>query len=82
MATKQPTPCRPLTVRQREVLRLIRQHVERLGYPPSLRELAEELGINPTGVAGHLASLERKGAIRRSTGVARAIVLIGGKHGG
>lgn len=81
MATRKPSSSRPLTSRQREVVRLIRQHVERLGYPPSLRELADELGINPTAVAGHLASLERKQAIRRSAGVARGIVLIGGKHG-
>lgn len=81
MATKSTSTLRPLTRRQREVLRLIRQHIDRLGYPPSLRELAGELGINPTGVAGHLASLERKGAIRRSAGVARAIMLIGGRNG-
>lgn len=65
-----------LTPRQMQVLQVIRDHIARAGYPPSLREIAGQLGINGTlGVMKHLAILERKGYLRKEAGNSRAIVL-------
>lgn len=75
MAKPQPTPLPPLTRRQTEVIRVVRRFVAKHGYPPSLRELAGELGMNHNAVAGHLAAAQRKGAVRRTSRMARAIVL-------
>ncbi len=65
-----------LTPRQRQVLQVIRDHLASAGYPPTLREIAGRLGINGTlGVMKHLATLERKGYLRKEAGNSRAIVL-------
>ncbi len=62
-----------LTERQRQVLSFILRSVERRGYPPSVREICEELGTTSTrGAQRHLEALERKGYITRGPG-ARAI---------
>ena len=66
-----------LTDRQRRVLDFIVHSVERRGYPPSLREICEEMGISSTrGALRHLEALERKGYITRGSG-ARAIFVAG-----
>jgi len=63
-----------LTVRQRRVLEVIRNSVDRRGYPPSLREIGEWVGLtSPSSVAHQLAALERKGFIRRDPNRPRAI---------
>lgn len=72
---------RPLTRRQSQVIRFVRRHVRDRGFPPTVREIADELGVHANAAAGHVASLERKGVLRRSPGVARGLVLIGGKDG-
>src|SRR5689334_20323182 len=55
-----------LTHRQRRVLEVIRDSVERRGYPPSMREIGEAVGLtSPSSVAHQLATLERKGFLRR-----------------
>jgi repressor LexA len=65
-----------LTPRQREVLELIRATVREKGFPPTVRELGEKLGINsPNGVFQHLAELERKGYLKRSGGKSRMLTL-------
>lgn len=52
------------------------------GYAPSLREIAAHLGINaPKNAAKHLAALERKGLIRRTAGLSRAVDVVGGAPG-
>lgn len=62
-----------LTPRQEEVLDFILAALERRGYPPSIREICDALGISSTrGAMLHLEALERKGFISRSSG-ARAI---------
>jgi repressor LexA len=49
-----------LTVRQRRVLEVIRNSVDRRGYPPSLREIGEAVGLtSPSSVAHQLSTLER-----------------------
>jgi repressor LexA len=63
-----------LTVRQRKVLEVIRDSVERRGYPPSMREIGEAVGLtSPSSVAHQLTSLERKGYLRRDPNRPRAI---------
>lgn len=51
-----------LTDRQREVLDFIQLRIDEWGYPPTIREIGQHLGIKSTnGVADHLKSLKRKG---------------------
>lgn len=62
-----------LTPRQEEVLDLVLEALERRGYPPSIREICDALGLSSTrGALRHLEALEKKGFITRSPG-ARAI---------
>lgn len=64
------------TERQRVVLREIRQHQTAKGYPISIRELVEVLGVTSTsGVADHLKALERKGLVSREKNRARTLQL-------
>ncbi len=77
-----------LTVRQRRVLEVIRNSVDRRGYPPSLREIGEAVGLtSPSSVAHQLGTLERKGYLRRDPNRPRAIEVVSpdrpaGSHGG
>ncbi len=74
-----------LTARQRLVLETIRNAVERRGYPPSMREIGESVGLtSPSSVAHQLAALERKGWLRRDPNRPRAIeiVMSGGRSQG
>ena len=86
-ATVDPAPVHPLpdgpeggdglTPRQRLVLETIRDAVERRGYPPSMREIGEAVGLtSPSSVAHQLTSLERKGYLRRDPNRPRAIEVI------
>lgn len=66
-----------LTTRQREVLDLIKRKVAERGYPPSVREIGEELGLNsPSTVHSHLSSLVRSGYLRRDPSKPRAIEVV------
>ena len=66
-----------LTVRQRRVLETIRDAVERRGYPPSMREIGQAVGLtSPSSVAHQLTSLEKKGFLRRDPNRPRAIEVI------
>lgn len=67
-----------LTRRQSEVVRFIRCYVEQRGFPPSIREIADELDVNHNAVVGHLNAAARKGAIRRSSRTARGLTLTEG----
>ena len=78
MATTDTTVPKPLTARQREVVRLVCRHVAKHGFPPTLRELASELDIAPSAIAGHLAAAERKGVLRRASRTARGMTLTNG----
>ena len=62
------------TERQREVLECIRAFIRDMGWPPTLREIAEHLSIRSTnGVNDHLIALEKKGLIKRERLKARGI---------
>ncbi len=66
-----------LTARQRLVLRTIRTSVERRGYPPSMREIGEAVGLtSPSSVKHQLSALERKGYLRRDPNRPRAIEVV------
>ena len=63
-----------LTPRQRKVLEVIRHSVESRGYPPSMREIGEAVGLTSSSSVSHqLAALERKGFLRRDPNRPRAI---------
>jgi repressor LexA len=64
----------PLTDRQKEVLEFIGKSIERNGYPPTLREIGEHMGIRSTnGVNDHLKALEKKGYLEREDLKSRAL---------
>jgi repressor LexA len=66
-----------LTNRQRRVLAVIRDSVDARGYPPSLREIGEAVGLtSPSSVAHQLKMLERKGYLRRDPNRPRAIEVV------
>lgn len=63
-----------LTSRQREVLEFIEEVQNRSGIPPSTREIQQHFGFaSQTAAVNHLRALERKGAILREPGKARAV---------
>jgi repressor LexA len=64
----------PLTERQRLVLEFIGHSIEERGYPPTLREIGQHLGIRSTnGVNDHLKALEKKGFLKREDLKSRAL---------
>ena len=68
---------KPLTQRQREILDCIGQHIAERGYPPSVREIGEVVGLgSPSTVHAHLETLERLGYLRRDPTKPRAIEVI------
>ena len=63
-----------LTKRQGTVLEVIAQHIEEVGYPPTIRELGDALGIRSTnGVNDHLKALEKKGYLTREDAKSRTM---------
>jgi len=69
-ATRDPR----LTPRQRKVLRVIREWVDEHGYPPSVREIGDAVGLTSTSSVHHqLRTLERKGYLRRDPHRTRAV---------
>ena len=72
----EPTPsgAPTLTPRQRKVLEVIRDHVERQGYPPSVREIGDAVGLTSTSSVAHqMRVLEKKGFLRRDPNRPRAL---------
>jgi repressor LexA len=64
----------PLTERQTEILRLVKELTEVSGFPPTRAEIAERMGFRSVNAAEqHLRALERKGAIEISAGSSRGI---------
>ena len=63
-----------LTSRQQRILEVIRETVEARGYPPSVREIGDAVGLrSPSSVHSQLASLERGGFLHRDASRPRAI---------
>ncbi|HWI12744.1 MAG TPA: transcriptional repressor LexA [Burkholderiales bacterium] len=66
----------PLTPRQAEILRLISEHAEAHGFPPTRSEICRALGFrSPNAAEEHLQALARKGVIELTPGVSRGIRL-------
>ena len=64
----------PLTARQQEIWRPLVTYVDDHGYPPTVREIGEEVGLaSPSTAHAHLANLERVGLIKRDPSKPRAI---------
>jgi repressor LexA len=67
-----------LTARQQEIWQFLVDYVDRHGYPPTVREIGEAVGLaSPSTVHAHLANLERAGLLRRDPTKPRALDLIG-----
>ena len=63
-----------LTERQKAILSFIKKEIQDKGYPPSVREIGEAVGLkSPASVHSHLKSLEKLNYIRRDPSKPRAI---------
>src|SRR3954468_18639560 len=66
-----------LSKRQQDILDFIKSEVRLKGYPPSVREIGEAVGLaSSSTVHGHLSRLETKGLIRRDATKPRAIEIL------
>jgi repressor LexA len=74
MSDSNDTPDSALTERQRTILNVIRASVTSRGYPPSIREIGDAVGLTSTSSVAHqLRTLERKGYLRRDPNRPRAV---------
>jgi len=65
-----------LTKRQQQVLDFIINHIRDAGYPPTVRDIANDFKISSKGAYDHLIAIEKKGYIRRDPAKPRAIELM------
>ncbi len=71
---RRPTSEPPLSDRQREILEFIERLMRDRGYPPSVREIGAAVGLtSPSTVHSHLATLQKRGLLRRDPAKPRAI---------
>jgi repressor LexA len=67
-----------LTDRQQQIWNYLVEYVDRHGYPPTVREIGEQVGLaSPSTVHAHLANLERAGLLKRDPTKPRALELLG-----
>ena len=67
-----------LTARQQQILEVVNAHLSSHGYPPTVREIGEAVGLTSSStVHAHLANLERLGLLRRDPTKPRALGVIG-----
>jgi repressor LexA len=72
-----------LTARQRQIWDFLVDYVDTHGYPPTVREIGEAVGLaSPSTVHAHLANLERAGLLRRDPTKPRALELTGRERSG
>lgn len=72
-----PPDAAGLTPRQRRVLEVISNSVDRRGYPPSMREIGEAVGLTSTSSVAHqLGMLQRKGFLKRDPNRPRAVEVV------
>jgi repressor LexA len=78
MSIAGPTGNPMLTERQQEIWQFLVEYVDGHGYPPTVREIGDAVGLaSPSTVHAHLANLERAGFLRRDPTKPRAIELVG-----
>jgi repressor LexA len=73
-----------ISIRQKQILHYIQQHMDAHGYPPTVREIGSAVNLSSSStVHAHLKSLEEQGHIQRDAVLTRAIKLTqsGGDHG-
>ncbi len=76
-----PTDESGLTARQRAIMSLIRETTAARGYPPTVREIGEGVGLSsPSSVTYQLDALERRGFLRRDPNRPRALVVADGQR--
>ncbi|MET0911613.1 MAG: helix-turn-helix domain-containing protein, partial [Ilumatobacteraceae bacterium] len=64
----------PISTRQRNILEFIESQIRERGYPPSVREIGDAVGLtSPSTVHSHLNTLQRLGYLRRDPTKPRAI---------
>jgi repressor LexA len=72
-----------LTGRQQEIWNFLVDYVDRHGYPPTVREIGQAIGLaSPSTVHAHLANLERAGLLKRDPTKPRALELTGREQRG
>jgi repressor LexA len=70
-----------LSERQKNILKYIEDYVDERGYPPSIREIGDKVGISSTSVVDYnLRVLEREGRIRRDREVSRGLEIVGAQR--
>ena len=70
-----------LTARQQEIWQFLVEYTDGHGYPPTVREIGEAVGLaSPSTVHAHLANLERAGLLKRDPSKPRALDLIGHRN--
>ena len=75
---EESVPSKKLSDRQKNILKYIEAYVDERGYPPSIREIGDRVGISSTSVVDYnLRVLERDGYIRRDREVSRGLELVG-----
>lgn len=68
-----------LTPRQKQVFRVVVEYIAAHGFAPTVREIADAIGISSTnGVGDHIAALERKGWLERTPYKARGLKVTAG----
>lgn len=77
MPSSQAVHRAPLSSRQRRILDVILEHVYAHGYPPSVRELGDAVGLASTSSVAHqLQVLEARGYLRRMPGTSRGLTVV------
>jgi repressor LexA len=78
-----PTDMDDLTPRQQRIVEFIRRTVQDRGYPPTVREIGEAVGLtSSSSVHAQLANLQRKGLLRKDPAKPRAIEVAGARPRG
>ena len=68
---------KPLTSRQRQILDLIKERIAGRGYPPTVREIGEAVGLaSPSSVHAQISALVKAGRLRRDPSKPRALVVV------
>ena len=72
---------KPLTPRQRQIFKYIKEYIERNDYPPVYEDIGRAVGLSSTAtIYNHIKALEKKGYIKRLKGVSRGIQVIVGEE--
>lgn len=77
LACTRPTkPTIECTARQIEILRFVQTFIERAGYAPSRKEIADHFGFTVNAAQQHVKLLMKKGAIKQTPGVMRSLAVL------